>query len=188
MIRIFNLFCKLKNIKISDQEWFDRAIAKLNLSEQVCPYCDSKGQMIFHDSYPRYMITLKANHIETEILQIPRVKCDSCGHTHAVLPEMLIPYSSYSFRFVLTVLKDYFLHTHTVEKICEMYQIAHSTLYAFRDLFFSHKKLILGALNDAQKKTSDFIEEMDGQLLFQFWKSFRLSFLQTYHASDFHHL
>ncbi|WP_270556834.1 DUF6431 domain-containing protein [Dorea amylophila] len=188
MIRILNLFCKLKNIKLSDQEWFDRAIAKLNLLEQVCPYCDSKGQMIFHDSYPRYMITLKANHIETEILRIPRVKCDSCGHTHAVLPEMLIPYSSYSIRFVLTVLKDYFLHAHTVEKICEMYQIAHSTFYAFRDLFFSHKKLILGALNDAQKKTSDFIEETDGQLLFQFWKSFRLSFLQTYHASDFHHL
>ena len=47
MIRIFNLFCKLKNIKISDQEWFDRAIAKFNLLEQVCPYCDSKEQMIF---------------------------------------------------------------------------------------------------------------------------------------------
>ena len=41
-----------------------------------------------------------------------------------------------------------------------MYQIAHATLYAFRDLFFSHKKLILGALNDAQKKQSDFIAEM----------------------------
>ena len=188
MIRIFNLFCKLKDIKISDQEWFDQAIEKLNLSEQVCPYCDSKGQMILHDSYSRYMITLKANHIETKILQIPRVKCASCGHTHAVLPEVLIPYSSYSIRFVLMVLKDYFLHTHTVEKICEMYQIAHSTLYAFRDLFFSHKKLILGALNDAQKKQSDFIAEIDGQLLFQFWKSFRFSFLQADHASDFHHL
>ena len=179
MIRIFNLFCKLKNIKLSDQEWFDRAIAKLNLSEQVCPYCDSKGQMILHDSYSRYMITLKANHIKTEILQIPRVKCASCGYTHAVLPEVLIPYTSYSIRFILTVLKDYFLRTHTVEKICEMYQIAHATLYAFRDLFFSHKKLILGALNDAQKKQSDFIAEIDGQLLFQFWKSFRFSFLQA---------
>lgn len=75
-----------------------------------------------------------------------------------------------------------------MEKICEMYQIVHSTLYAFRDLFFSHKKLILGALNDAQKKQSDFIAEIDGQLLFQFWKSFRFSFLQADHASDFHHL
>ena len=130
MIRIFNLFCKLKNIKLSDQEWCDRAIAKLNLSEQVCPYCDSKGQMIFHDSYPRYMITLKANHIETEILQIPRVKCDSCGHTHAVLPEMLIPYSSYSIRFVLTVLKDYFLHIQWKKFVkCTRLPILHFMLF-----------------------------------------------------------
>ena len=137
MIRIFNLFCKLNEIKISDQEWLDKTFEKSNLSGQVCPYCDSKEQMIPHDTYSRYMITLKANHIKTEILQIPRVKCASCGHTHAVLPEILIPYTSYSIRFILTVLKDYFLSTHTVEKICEMYQIAHSTLYAFRDLFFS---------------------------------------------------
>ena len=67
-------------------------------------------------------------------------------------PEMLIPYSSYSLRFVLTVLEDYFLHVHTVEQICETYQIAHSTLYVFRNLFLSHKQLILGILNDAQGK------------------------------------
>ena len=33
MIRIFNLFCKLKEIKTSDQEWFDQAIRSLNLSD-----------------------------------------------------------------------------------------------------------------------------------------------------------
>lgn len=92
------------------------------------PYCNSTGRLIPHDSYSRYMVTLKNNRIETVILRIPRVKCTSCGHTHAFLPEMLIPYSSYGLRFVLTVLKDYFLHMHTVEKICKIYQIAHSTL------------------------------------------------------------
>ena len=100
---------------------------------------------------------------------------------------MLIPYSSYSLRFVLTVLEDYFLHVHTVEQICETYQIAHSTLYVFRNLFLSHKQLILGILNDAQGKPSDFIQVMDGQILWRFWSSFRFSFLQAYHASDFHH-
>ena len=42
MIRIFNLFCKLKKIKISDQEWLDQAFHHLNLSEQPCLYCNSK--------------------------------------------------------------------------------------------------------------------------------------------------
>ena len=188
MIRIFNLFYKLNKIKISDQEWFEKTFEKSNLLEQVCPYCNSKGQMILHDTYSRYMITIKGNRIESVLLRIPRVKCTSCGHTHAVLPEMLIPYSSYSLRFVLTVLKDYFLHVHTVEQICETYQIAHSTLYVFRDLFLSHKRLILGVLNDALKQAVDFIAELDGQFLFRFWKSFRFSFLQADHAADFHHL
>ena len=82
---------------------------------------------------------------------------------------MLIPYSSYSLRFVLTVLEAYFLHAHTVEEICETYQIAHSTLYVFRSLFLSHKRLILGVLDDAQEKASGFIGKIDGKQLFQFW-------------------
>ena len=188
MIRIFNLFCKLNEIKISDQEWFEKTFEKTNLLGLVCPYCNSKERMIPHDMYSRYMITIKGNRIESVLLRIPRVKCTSCGHTHAVLPEMLIPYSSCSLRFVLTVLKDYFLHVHTVEQICKIYQIAHSTLYAFRDLFLSHKKLILGVLNDALEQEVEFIAEMDGQFLFRFWKSFRFSFLQADHATDFHHL
>ena len=187
MIRIFNLFCKLKEIKISDQEWFDQAFSSLDLSALPCPYCKSKEHLIPHDVYSRYMVTLKNNRPVTVILRVPRVKCTSCGHTHALLPEMLIPYSSYSLRFVLTVLEAYFLHAHTVEDICETYQIAHSTLYAFRSLFLSHKRLILGVLNDAQQKASDFIGKMDGKQLFQFLDSFRYSFLQVYHASDFHH-
>ena len=188
MIRIFNLFCKLNEIKISDQEWFDKTFEKSSLLGQVCPYCNSKERMIPHDTYSRYMITIKGNRIESVLLRIPRVKCTSCGHTHAVLPEMLIPYSSYSLRFVLTVLKDYFLHVHTVGQICEAYQIAHSTLYAFRALFLSHKRLILGVLNDALEQAVDFIAELDGQFLFRFWKSFRFSFLQADHTADFHHL
>ncbi len=96
MIRIFNLFCKLKEIKISDQEWFGQAFRRLSLSEQSCPYCNSKGNLIPHDSYSRYMVSLKDNSPVTVILRVPRVKCTSCGHTHALLPEMLIPYPSLS--------------------------------------------------------------------------------------------
>ena len=117
MIRIFNLFCKLKEIKISDQEWFDQAARSLRLSDQPCPCCNSKGDLIPHDVYSRYMVTLKNHRPVTVVLRVPRVKCTSCGRTHALLPEMLIPYSSYSLRFVLTVLEAYFLHAHTVEDI-----------------------------------------------------------------------
>lgn len=155
MIRIFNLFCKLQEVKISDQEWFDRTISKSNLSEQVCPYCNSTGRLIPHDSYSRYMVTLKNNRIETVILRIPRVKCTSCGHTHAFLPEMLIPYSSYGLRFVLTVLKDYFLHMHTVEKICKIYQIAHSTLLEVERMYTDFYGLSFNPFDKQMVKEKD---------------------------------
>ncbi len=109
MIRIFNLFCKLNEIKISDQQWFDQALRSLCLPDRPCPRCGSKGNLIPHDSYSRYIVTLSVGKAAVAILHVPRVKCTSCGHTHGLLPEMLIPYSSYSLRFVLTVLKDYFL-------------------------------------------------------------------------------
>lgn len=118
MIRIFNLFCKLKEIKISNQEWFEQAVGNLMLSDQTCPYCGAKDCLVPHDSYSHYLVTLKANRPVTETLRVSRVKCTSCGHTHALLPGMLIPYSSYSLRFALTVLEAYFLHVHTVEDIC----------------------------------------------------------------------
>lgn len=89
MIRIFNLFCKLKEIKISDQEWFGQAFRRLSLSEQSCPYCNSKGNLIPHDSYSRYMVSLKDNSPVTVILRVPRVKCTSFDLSLTVLPFML---------------------------------------------------------------------------------------------------
>ena len=100
----FRSVLQAEKIKISDQAWFDQAVGDLMLSDQCCPYCGAKSNMKPHDSYSRYMVTLKGDKPVTESLCVPRVKCTSCGHTHALLPEMLIPYSSYSLRFVLSVL------------------------------------------------------------------------------------
>lgn len=74
MIRIFNLFYKLKEIKISDQEWFDQAVGGLMLSDQCCPCCGAKGCMRPHDTYSRYMVTLKGYKPVTESLYALRVK------------------------------------------------------------------------------------------------------------------
>ena len=74
MIRIFNLFCKLKNIKISDQEWFDRAIAKFNLSEHG-------NEQLFASKYKLYLPTkeeLKAE-IETQKAMFYLQQQDSKG-------------------------------------------------------------------------------------------------------------
>ncbi|WP_276624136.1 DUF6431 domain-containing protein [Syntrophomonas wolfei] len=61
--------------------------------------------------------------------------CKSCGHTHAILPEVIIPYRSYSILFILTVLRDYYTRSDDIWEIGDKYQIAVSTLYLWIHLF-----------------------------------------------------
>ena len=66
MIRAFYIFCKLNLIKISDK-----------------------------DIYDRNMITISEGLRLNLTVSVPRIKC-GCGRTHAIIPDILIPYGSYS--------------------------------------------------------------------------------------------
>ena len=68
-------------------------------------------------------------------VQIRRVRCGSCGHTHAILPDHIVPYSTYSLQFILRVLAEYFLGLRTVEQLCRRYAISASMLYQWKALF-----------------------------------------------------
>ena len=80
------------------------------------------------------------------ILNPRRVKCSSCGATHALLPDIVIPYGRYSLSFVLTALITYFERANTVEKICAQLGIAISTIYEWKKRMLAHKDLMLGIL------------------------------------------
>ena len=50
------------------------------------------------------MITVVANERREIELEVPRVCCESCRHAHSLLADALIPYGSYTLRFILHVL------------------------------------------------------------------------------------
>lgn len=113
-----------------------------------CPFCGAKHPgWSYHDSYPRYLIAFENGVPITYTIHITRIICSSCQHTHAILPEIIIPYSSYSLIFILSVLKDYFSRI-PIKSLCEKYQLSLSTLYAWKHLLLQHKKLWLGILED----------------------------------------
>lgn len=153
MIRLFTVFCKLNFKTLSVKDLFLQAMEefspdKLPSVKLPCPFCGAKHpDWAYHDSYPRYLISYENGAPVTYTIDITRVICSSCQHTHAILPEMIIPHSSYSLIFVLSVLKDYFSRL-PVKTLCEKYQIGLSTLYAWKQLFLQHKKLWLGILED----------------------------------------
>ena len=114
----------------------------------------------------------------THEVTVQRYQCSSCGHTHALLSSALVPYSSYSLRFILMVLQAYFLHRACVRTICERAGISVSTLYRWKSLFLAHKALWLGALESLEISAPAFLDGMDGILLQGFCLKFLFSFLQ----------
>jgi hypothetical protein len=98
---------------------------------------------------------------------------------------MLIPYGSYSLGFVSAVLRAYFFRSlsgMTVIAICDKFQIAVSTLYAFKERFHAHKALWLGAISNFVVADSDFLAKIphSPELLNGFFHRFGFSFLQNY--------
>lgn len=74
-----------------------------NLSGVPCPNCRCAGNFTGHGRYRRHLVLVG----ETASLEVRRVRCASCGSTHAVLPEGVVPYRAHSEGFVLAVLAEW---------------------------------------------------------------------------------
>ena len=158
MIREFTVFCKLNYIKLTALQLYEQFMDNFRIEDCVCPTCGAKHTCCYHDSYERYLISYQPGKPIYDHISTLRVNCESCGHTHAILPEAIIPYRSYSILFILTVLRDYYTRCDNIQKICDKYQIAVSTLYQWKHLFHRHKKLWLGILEDMATQASNFLD------------------------------
>ena len=184
MIRLFTLLCKLNHIKLSDRQWFEREAEKMIPSAYVCPVCGAKGCMELFGHYERYLVTWDGSAQVSHTVVVSRRRCSSCGHTHALLPSCLVPYKSYSLRFILVVLRDHFFHVLPVEQLCHRYGISISTLYRWLLLFKRQKSLWLGVINDVAPCAVSFLEELAGTFLQDFQQCLRISFLESFHCTD----
>ena len=92
----------------------------LNLGKEIyilpiygCKFCGYEGLMHRHGYYSRNVITKYT----IERINILRVKCPSCGKTHAILPSFLIPYYQYSLDFIFECLCLSFVLKNSYSKI-----------------------------------------------------------------------
>lgn len=127
---------------------------------EVCPICKSKGNCHLHGYYTRGVSDFIYGIVRDLSITITRVICTSCGDTHAVLPDMIIPYKGYSVFFILRVLAEYFARIMTVEKLCARFCIAHATLYRWIKLFKQHKEIFLGILASSQVSPKSFLKHI----------------------------
>ena len=157
---------------------------KIPLLKLACPNCGAKNpSWSYHDSYSRSLISYENKAVVIDTIDIPRIICSSCKHTHAILPEIIIPFNSHSLLFILSVLKDHFLTDATVTLLCEKYQISISALYRWKELLITHKRLWLGVIENIYKDMASFlssIPNLNTSLdLFNFFRENNYSFLQS---------
>lgn len=150
----------------------------------VCPVCASRGNCAPHAGYTRSLIEYEGGKVVYRRVRIRRVRCGSCKHTHAILPDCIVPYSTYSLLFILRVLAEYFLGLRTVEQLCRRYAISASMLYQWKALFLEHKAVWLGVLRDLETTPAGFIRQLLALPRYSsdfgkpFWRKAARSFLQ----------
>ncbi len=153
-----------------------------------CPSCEAKGNYHSCSSYTRTLICYTSGRVEKHEITVPRIECASCGHSHAILAPVIIPYSPFGFHFVISLLYDFITHKFsTVTALCLEYDISISTLYRIYHRFIEDRKLMLGMMEAASTQVctllnklanTDFLGIIDC-LLHDFYMSNHASFLQA---------
>lgn len=160
-------------------------MASFDPALDTCPSCHSKGNCVLHKTYRRYLIDYYHGKCVCHLIRVTVVRCSSCGAYHSILPDVIIPYQSYSLFFILHVLDYYFNHRDSIRGICERFGLQPPTIYRWKKLFLKHKRLWLGVLEnhlqDADRFLSHIRTEQDfSQFSSDFIQRFVLSFLQSH--------
>lgn len=160
-------------------------MAKFQPNLETCPICGSSGNCHIHDYYDRSIIDFIHGNTHKDHLCVLRVFCDSCCHAHAILPDVIVPYSSYSLFFILRLLGEYFANLYSVEILCERFGITTNQFYKWLALFKEHKREWLGLLADAETSNISFLRgiasrESYSNFSMLFIRYFCVSFLQSH--------
>lgn len=185
MIRKNSLFCKLIHIKSSSGALFAAFMASFRPEQEVCPVCGSKGNCQIHAYYGRHLVDFVHGRRIRHDVSILRLVCTGCGSTHAVIPDFIIPYSSYGLIFVLRLLAEAFRGSASVESLCERFCITRNQFYHWLALWKQHKQQWLGLLSDLEISNAAFLGTLTGMPCFSafsssFFLKCALSFLQTH--------
>lgn len=142
---------------------------------ETCPVCGSTGNCHIHDYYGRTITDFQNGKKLKESLCIMRVFCDSCEHAHAVLPDIIIPYSGYSLFFILAILGGYFAGLHTIEQLCERFDVSEKQFHKWLQLWQLHKEQWLGMLDASETGNAAFFRQL---ILRDSYSAFSMDFIR----------
>lgn len=180
MLRLNAIIHNLLSTKASDKVLVERCSSLCGLKAMKCDKCGKAGQFTMHSPYSRGLIYFSDGKRKDETIKVKRVIC-SCGRTHALLANNLIPYSSYSLRFIVTILWKYLHRTKNIQDFCADYYIAPKTIYKWVSLFLAHYKEWMDISEKLTTLTPSYIKYIESieNLPLRFFQKTKHSFLES---------
>ena len=141
------------------QSLYDRCLDQIDLHRLPCT-C-GRHDMVLHSSYERYIRTSNGKFK----LLITRVRCKSCGKTHAILLSSIVPWQSVQLAVQIRILKGY-----------QMDQLMTDNIHIDEQVIFRVK---MNFKNRYKAWMLSFHLTFDDDLVFHAYRSFRSNFMQV---------
>jgi len=185
MLRKITPFGKLFFDEVTAVDLYNTFYACFCKETELCPCCRAGGDCNVHGYYKRYLVDYCNGMIISKRIRILRLICKTCGHTHAVLPDIIVPYAQYSVRFICWVVSEKLTTALTIDEVCRKFDISYKTLYRFLEIYKEHKSLWLGVLESTETSQAQFLNiigacERFSDFMSAFSKRFVSSFLQRH--------
>jgi len=124
---------------VNFNNYTEKILNSYRIWKYSCPSCLSKNRFTRHATYERFV-----NHsFEEEKITILRLKCDSCGATHAILPAGIIPYCFYSIDCLMKILTSYLIDGKSIPRIARELAISEQIISIYLKKFVTLLSIII---------------------------------------------
>ena len=100
-----------------------------HLYSNVCPCCHAKNKLIKYGTYERNLSILEDNEVVNYKVVVQRVICTSCNHTHALLPNFIVPYKIMALFSIAQITQRAFISS--AYKLAETINLSVQMIYTY---------------------------------------------------------
>ena len=150
-----------------NQDSYDSDIRCLNYATIKCPKCGAVGFFHNHGRYSRYLFNNS-----DELINIQRIRCEKCLSTHALLPDVIVPYRYYSSPFLLNLFSLYLIRVVSIVNISRCLNISIPAVMKLIKYYRQSHEQRTMIINPGYSKP------LDHSFLIDYFRAFFLSFMQ----------
>ena len=100
-----------------------------DIHRNICPCCHAKNKLIKYGKYERNISILVDDNVENYRVSVQRVICNSCNHTHSLLPNFIVPYKIMSLFSIAKIVQRASISS--AYKLAEVINLSIQMIYTY---------------------------------------------------------